>query len=374
MTVRTCLRATLSALLLVSAPTLAAAAKVYPDPTAATDAFVTAARSGDVKAVLAVLGDRSKAFLVSGDPVSDRAALARSVELYDHSHELSSPDEATRTLAIGDDAWPFSIPVVKGKTGWSFDTAAGEKEILARRVGQNELDVIQVCIGYVEAQRDYLTRNPDGASVPHYADRLLSSPGKRDGLYWQSGPGEPESPMGPAVSGAIGQGYTLKRGANAPYHGYHFRLLTARDRTQRRRPRLPRRRQAHPWLRAGRLAGVLRQDGGDELPRQPVRRGAGEGPRQEDDPHRLGSEALRSGLGLETGPAPLGTGRLTRGPSGGSAPSPDGRVVRRRPRSSPSRRRSDAVRPAIRRACARRRRSVRAATRSRRGAAGGAPR
>jgi Protein of unknown function (DUF2950) len=227
MTVRTCLRATLSALLLVSTSTLAAAAKVYPDPTAATDAFVTAARSGDVKAVLAVLGDRSKAFLVSGDPVSDRAALARFVELYDHSHELSSPDETTRTLAIGDDAWPFPIPVVKGKTGWSFDTAAGEKEILSRRVGQNELDVIQVCIGYVEAQRDYLTRNPDGASVPHYADRLLSSPGKRDGLYWQSGPGEPESPMGPAVSGAIRQGYTLKRGANAPYHGYHFRLLTA---------------------------------------------------------------------------------------------------------------------------------------------------
>jgi Protein of unknown function (DUF2950) len=221
------LRAMVSALLLLSSPALAAAAKAYPDPTAATDALVAAARSGEIKAVLGVLGDRSKAFLVSGDPVADRAALVRFVELYDRSHELSSPDETTRTLAIGDDAWPFPIPVVKGKTGWSFDTAAGEKEILSRRVGQNELDVIQVCIGYVEAQRDYLGQNPDGASVPHYADRLLSSPGKRDGLYWPSAPGEPESPMGPAVSGAIGQGYTLKRGANAPYHGYHFRLLTA---------------------------------------------------------------------------------------------------------------------------------------------------
>ena len=200
---------------------------MYPDPTAATDALVAASRSGDVKAVLAVLGDRSKAFLVSGDPVADRAALTRFVELYDRTHELSAPDETTRTLAIGDDAWPFPIPVVKGKTGWSFDTAAGEKEVLKRRVGQNELDVIQTCIGYVEAQRDYLRRNPDGASVPHYADRLLSTPGKRDGLFWQSAPGEPESPMGPAVSGAVGQGYTLKRGANAPYHGYHFRILTA---------------------------------------------------------------------------------------------------------------------------------------------------
>jgi hypothetical protein len=223
----TCLRAVLSALLLVSAPTLAATGKVYPDATAATDALVTAARSGEVKAVLAVLGDRSKAFLVSGDAVSDRAALTRFVELYDRNHELSSPDENTRTLAIGDDAWPFPIPLVKGKTGWSFDTAAGEKEILARRVGQNELDAIQVCIGYVEAQRDYLERNPDGASAPHYADRLLSTPGKRDGLYWQSAPGEPESPLGPAVSGAVGQGYTLKRGAKAPYRGYHFRILTA---------------------------------------------------------------------------------------------------------------------------------------------------
>ena len=226
MTVTTRLRATL-ALLLVSAPALAAGAKAYPDPTAAIDALVAAARTGDPKGVVGVLGDRSKSFLVSGDPVSDRAGLARFVELYDRSHELSTPDETTRALAIGDDAWPFPIPLVKGKTGWTFDTAAGEKEILARRVGQNELDVIQVCIGYVEAQRDYLARNPDAASVPHYADRLLSSAGKHDGLYWPSAPGEPESPMGPSVSGAIGQGYTLKRGANAPYHGYHFRLLTA---------------------------------------------------------------------------------------------------------------------------------------------------
>jgi hypothetical protein len=227
MSVTTCLRATLSVLLLVSAAALAAAAKTFPDPAAATDALVAAARSGDPKAVVAVLGDRSKAFVLSSDPVSDRAALVRFVELYDRSHALSSPNENKRTLVVGDDAWPLPIPMVKGKTGWSFDAAAGEKEILKRRVGQNELDAIQVNIGYVEAQRDYFARNPQGATVPHYADRLLSSPGKRDGLYWQSAPGEPESPMGPAVSGAVGEGYTLKRGANAPYHGYHFRLLTA---------------------------------------------------------------------------------------------------------------------------------------------------
>jgi len=220
-------RALLVALLLSVAPALAAAAKVYPDPTAATEALVSAARSGEVKSVLAVLGDRAKSFLVSGDAVSDRAALTRFVQLYDQGHALLSPDDATRTLTIGDDAWPFPVPLVKAKTGWTYDAGAGEHEILARRVGQNELDVIQTCIGYVEAQRDYLARNPDGASVPHYADRLLSSPGKRDGLYWPSASGEPESPMGPAVSGAVGEGYTLKGGKNAPYHGYRFRLLTA---------------------------------------------------------------------------------------------------------------------------------------------------
>lgn len=220
-------RATLCWLLLVSAPALAADPKAYPVETSAIDALVAAARSGEVKPVLAVLGDRAKSFLVSGDPVSDRAALARFVELYDHNHELLSPDATTRTLAVGDDAWTFPIPLVKGKTGWSFDTRAGEQEILARRVGRNELDVIQTCIGYVEAQLDYQGRNPGGASVPHFADRLLSSPGKRDGLYWKSSAGEPESPMGPAVSGAMGQGYTLKRGSEAPYHGYHFRLLIA---------------------------------------------------------------------------------------------------------------------------------------------------
>jgi Protein of unknown function (DUF2950) len=227
MSVTPCRRVTLSLVLLLSVPAMAAGAKAYPDPTAATDALVAAARSGEVKRMLSVLGDRAKAFVVSGDPVSDRAALTRFVQLYDRGHELLSPDETTRTLAIGDDAWPFPIPVVKGKKGWSFNTAAGEQEILARRVGQNELDVIQTCIGYVDAQRDYLERNPEGAAVSHYADRLLSSPGKRDGLFWPSSPGEPESPMGPAVAGAVGQGYTLKRGKEAPYHGYHFRLLTA---------------------------------------------------------------------------------------------------------------------------------------------------
>src|SRR5215471_7958113 len=173
----TTLRRTLVAVLLFAAPALAAGVKPFPDPSAAVDALVAAARSGEVQAVVRVLGDKSKSFLVSGDPVADRAALRRFVELYDRSHTLSEPDATTRALAIGQDDWPFPIPIIKGASGWTFDSKAGEEEILARRVGQNELDAIQVCVGYVGAQRDYLQRNPEGGSVPHYADRLLSSSG-----------------------------------------------------------------------------------------------------------------------------------------------------------------------------------------------------
>ncbi len=220
-------RTTVCFLLLLASPVLAAAVRTYANPEAAIDALVEAARSGEVQAVVAVMGEPSRSVLVSGDAVADRATLRRFVELYDRTHTLSSPDERTRTLVVGDDGWPFPVPLVKGTAGWTFDTKAGQEEILARRVGQNELDAIQVCLGYVGAQRDYLARNSEGASVPHYADRLMSSPGKRDGLYWKTTQGEPESPMGPAVSGAVREGYAPKHGQRTPYRGYYFRILTA---------------------------------------------------------------------------------------------------------------------------------------------------
>lgn len=220
-------RTTLCFLLLLASPVLAAGVRTYANPDAAIDALVEAARSGEVQAVVSIMGEPSRSFLVSGDAVADRATLRRFVELYDRTHSLSAPDENTRTLVVGDDGWPFPVPLVKGKAGWTFDTNAGREEILARRVGQNELDAIQVCLGYVGAQRDYLARNPDGASVPHYADRLMSSSGKRAGLYWKAAQGEPESPMGPAVSGAVREGYAPKQGQSTPYRGYYFRILTA---------------------------------------------------------------------------------------------------------------------------------------------------
>jgi Protein of unknown function (DUF2950) len=225
-------RRTLRCLLLLGAasfgqPTLAAGPTLFATPEAATEALVAASRTGKVSNVLSVLGSGAKSLLGSGDPVADAAGLQHFVQLYDQRHSFQAPTETARTIVLGNDDWPFPIPLVKGKKGWSFDPKAGEAEILARRVGQNELDAIQVCLGYFNAQGDYRARNPDGAAVPHYADRLVSSPGKRDGLYWPAGKDEPESPMGPAVGGAREAGYALEHGKQTPYRGYLYKILTA---------------------------------------------------------------------------------------------------------------------------------------------------
>ena len=212
---------------LLAVPALGAGPKGYPDPDSASAALVAAARTGDVGAITRVLGDDARPMLASGDRVADRTAVERFVALYDQSHALVALDDTEQTLVIGDDRWPFPIPLVKGKAGWTFDVKAGQAEVLARRVGQNELDAIQVCLGYVGAQREYRARNPEGAATPHYADRLMSSPGKRDGLYWPASAGEAESPMGPAVSGAMREGYTPAQGKRTPYRGYLYRILSA---------------------------------------------------------------------------------------------------------------------------------------------------
>ncbi len=217
-------------LLLVTAgasPVLAAAGRAFATPEEATQALVEAARTGEMDAVLGVLGSGARSLLESGDAVADRAALLRFVEKYDHAHALVAPTDTSRTLMLGDDDWPFAIPLAKTKKGWVFEPKAGEEEILARRVGRNELDAIQVCRNYVEAQREYRELNPDGEALPHYASKLISSPGKQDGLYWPTEQGKPESPLGPAVGGARREGYDPQHGKRAPYHGYFYRILTA---------------------------------------------------------------------------------------------------------------------------------------------------
>jgi len=214
--------------LTVGAAALGAAPKTFPTPEAAVDALIAAGRTADRPKILAVLGSDAKSLVSSGDAVADHAVGQQFIEGYDQGHALIAAGENKRTLVTGPDQWPFPIPLVKGKSGWFFDTQAGKQEILARRVGRNELDAIQVCLAYVDAQREYHDRNPEGAAPPVYAKLLVSTQGKKDGLYWPVAPSEPESPFGPKVGGvAKEEGYHHQAGKAEPYHGYHYRILTA---------------------------------------------------------------------------------------------------------------------------------------------------
>ena len=212
-------------------PALAAPAqKHFQSPEEAVQELIGAARAGDEKALLAVLGPKAQQLVDSGDPVADANGRDRFVASYDEAHSIAKDGEAKAILETGKDQWPFPIPLVKDDAGWRFDDAAGKDEILDRRIGWNELATIQVCLAYVDAQREYYARNPDGAKLPHYAAHVHSSPGKRDGLYWETKEGEEPSPLGPLITGARAEGYAAKGGTagkSAPYHGYYYRILTA---------------------------------------------------------------------------------------------------------------------------------------------------
>jgi hypothetical protein len=193
----------------------------------ATSALVDAVRSGDRKAMMAIFGEEGKGLVSSGDQVSDRRARERFVAAYDEKHSFEAGGGKV-VLVVGRDDFPFPIPIVPDGISWRFDTAAGREEIINRRVGQNELNTIKVCLAYVDAQREYYARDPDGDALLQYAQKFASSPGKRDGLYWPTKPGEEPSPLGPVVARARSEGYS-KRSPNAPvaYWGYYYRILTA---------------------------------------------------------------------------------------------------------------------------------------------------
>jgi hypothetical protein len=192
----------------------------------AAAALIKALKALDREAVLAVLGAGARGSAYSGDAIADRAAIERFAAMYDEKHAIVADGDARATLALGTDAWPFAYPLVKGASGWRFDTQAGNREILARRIGQNELTTISVMLAIVDAQRDYASADRDKSGLRSYARKFASTPGRRDGLFWKTGPGEPESPLGPLFSRAAEEGY--KEGSPArPYHGYLFRMLTA---------------------------------------------------------------------------------------------------------------------------------------------------
>jgi hypothetical protein len=196
----------------------------FTGPGAALDALLAAVRASDAAAFDAIFGPGSEDLRSSGDPVADKAMRERFLDAAEeHSGlEFDSPDRVL--LSFGDDDWPFPIPLVKSDKGWAYDTAAGKDEIINRRIGRNELHAIAVVRGIVDAQEEYAATDPTGSGVRQYAQRILSSPGQRDGLYWKSDAND--SPLGELVAVAVQEGYG---GADTskpnPYHGYYFRLL-----------------------------------------------------------------------------------------------------------------------------------------------------
>jgi hypothetical protein len=202
----------------------------FGSPEAAVDALVAAARSGDANAIVKVLGPDGKPIASSGDPVADSNIRQDFVSAYDAKHAIELEGDGTQTLFIGDDDWPFPIPLVNKAGRWQFATKAGLDEILRRRVGRNELSAIQVCLAYVQAQNEYSSLDPAGLGRGVYAQRIVSRPGKKDGLYWPSSEGEEPSPLGELAAQAAAEGY--KPGSTPiPYHGYYYRILTRQSAT-----------------------------------------------------------------------------------------------------------------------------------------------
>ena len=200
--------------------------KVFATPDEASSALLAAAKSHDQTAALAIFGPDSKELIFSGDAVEDKNAADAFVDRYGVMHRWRKLTDGAQILLVGADNFAFPIPLKKNADGqWFFDTAAGREEILNRRVGRNELATIDVCEAVARAQARYYSQLHDGASRKQYALKFISDPGKQNGLYWQSPPGQPESPLGPLVAFATSEGYSAKPDAHVPFNGYYFHML-----------------------------------------------------------------------------------------------------------------------------------------------------
>ena len=202
--------------------------RTFASPEEAVEALVTALRSNDVNALEAIFGPGSRTLFISGDPVEDQSGRERFLKFYDEKNRLEETADKV-FLSVGDDDWPLPIPIVKRDALWRFDAKEGMDEILARRIGRNELSVIQVCLAYVDAQREYAIEDRDTDGLLEYAQKFRSDPGKKNGLYWNVKEGEEQSPLGPLFAVAHEKGYTAKQsgGKPVPYHGYYYRILKA---------------------------------------------------------------------------------------------------------------------------------------------------
>ena len=185
--------------------------KRFASAEAGVEALMAALKANDMKAMLAILGPDARPLIVTSDPVADRQERERVVRDYEEAHSLAMSGETKAIIQIGKDDWPMPIPLVKDNGSWRFDTHAGKEEILNRRIGRNELAAIEVCRAYVDAQREYYLRNPGRDALHQYAQKFLSTKGKRDGLYWRTKDGEEPSPLGPLIARAQARGYVKGR-------------------------------------------------------------------------------------------------------------------------------------------------------------------
>ncbi|OPY07070.1 MAG: hypothetical protein A4E66_02105 [Syntrophus sp. PtaB.Bin001] len=209
--------------------------QTYGSPEEAVQALIAAMKSHDKKQIGVVLGPYSKDIVSSGDEVADRETLEKFINLYDEKNKIEKAGDSKVVLLVGEKDWPLPIPIVQKGKRWVFDTKSGKEEILNRRIGRNELAVIKVCEAYVDAQQEFALMDTDGDGLFEYAQKFWSTPGKKDGLYWETKEGEEPSPLGPFVAKAKREGYVKSSASDQPqpYHGYFYRILKGQGKNAR---------------------------------------------------------------------------------------------------------------------------------------------
>jgi hypothetical protein len=196
----------------------------FPSAEEAVRSLVAAVRANDIEEMRIILGPGSETLISSGDEVADRAGREKFLKAYEQMNRLELPSADRMVLHIGKDDWSMPIPIVKKGTAWLFDIDKGKQEILNRRIGRNELHVIEVLDAYIDAQHEYASKDCGGGGKVEFAQKLISTEGKRDGLYWEAKEGEEESPLGPLIAQASKEGY-IKESSLSPFHGYYFKIL-----------------------------------------------------------------------------------------------------------------------------------------------------
>jgi hypothetical protein len=207
-----------------TAPADARTQQSYKTPDEAAATLVEAVRSNSDRLMLSILGSDGAQIISSGDATEDKRIRDQFVAAYDAKHVMKTEGDKA-TLIVGQNDFPFPIPLVRTRGAWTFDTAAGRQEILARRIGRNELNAIQASLAYYDAQYEYAEKDRTGSGIRTYAQRIASQPGKKDGLYWPAAQGGEESPLGPLAANAAADGYRVGE-ARAPFHGYYYKVLT----------------------------------------------------------------------------------------------------------------------------------------------------